>query len=222
MFVRPMDVHQPLAQGGEDVQGRGRAVNELPVGAGAGEGAFQDELVVLARLQTVLLQERLQRGFEPGHVEDCLDRATVAATADKRAVGALAQREVQRADEDGLPCAGLAGDDVVARLPFKGQVGHQGEVLNAQGRQHVAIPALNVATERSIGKRKVGAEVGTREVLSGRPRRVQIRSTVHTRLVRVSEFGFPSDFGLRFSDLAPGSPPPLALDSRGEWQWPAG
>ena len=176
MLVRSVDVHQPLAQGGEDVQGGGRAVDELAVGAGAGEGALQDELVVLARLQAIVLQKRLQRGFEPGHVEDRLDGATVAATADERAVGALAQREVEGADEDGLACAGLAGDDVVAGLPFKGQVGHQGEVLDAQGRQHVAVPALNVAISLRMGKRKVGAADGTRSALSSRPRRVKTRN----------------------------------------------
>ena len=47
--------HSPSAA--RMLQGRGRAVDELAVGAGAGEGAFEDELVVLARLQAVLLQE---------------------------------------------------------------------------------------------------------------------------------------------------------------------
>ena len=48
--------------------------------------------------------------------------------------------EVERADEDGFARAGFAGDDVVAGLQLQRQVGHQGEVLDAQRRQHVAVP----------------------------------------------------------------------------------
>ena len=107
---------------------------------GAGEGALQHKLVVVARLQAVLLQKRLERRSQPGDVEDGLDRATVAAAADERAVRPLAQREVEGADEDGLARAGLARDDIVAGLQLERQVGHQGEVLDAQGRQHVAVP----------------------------------------------------------------------------------
>ncbi len=126
MFVRAVDVHEPFAQGGEDGQGGGRAVDELAVGAGAGEGAFQEELVVCARFQPVFLEEGGQGGFEAGDVEDRLDRATIAAAADEGAVGALAQGQVQRPDEDGLAGAGLAGDDVVAGLQLQRQVGDEG------------------------------------------------------------------------------------------------
>ena len=157
VLVRAVDVHQPLAEGGEDVQGRGRAVDELPVGAGAGEGALEDELVVFARFQAVVFQKGFQRGLEAGDVEDRFDRATVAAAADEGAVGAFAQGEVQGADEDGFAGAGFAGDDVVAGLQLEGQVRHQGEVLDAQGRQHVTVAGLNLAVTRAMGKLAVSA-----------------------------------------------------------------
>jgi predicted lysophospholipase L1 biosynthesis ABC-type transport system permease subunit len=57
VLVRAVDIHQPLAQGGQDVQCRRGAVDELAVGARAGEGALQDKLVVGARLEAVFLQE---------------------------------------------------------------------------------------------------------------------------------------------------------------------
>ncbi len=122
----------------------------------AGERPFQDKLMVLARLQPVLRQKRFERRLESGDVEDRLHRATVAAAADERAVRPLAQGEVQGADEDGLPRAGLACDDVVARLQLERQVGHEGEVLDAQGRQHVAVPPVNLAGKPPMGKLAVG------------------------------------------------------------------
>ena len=83
------------------------------------------------------LRETISSGaFSRRNVEHGLDRATVAAGADERAVGALAQHKVQRADEDGLAGAGFAGDDVAAGLQFQREVGHQGEVFDAQRGQH--------------------------------------------------------------------------------------
>ena len=129
------------------------------------------------RLVPALVKERLRRswwsaqgsrpfssrndcegGAEPGDVEGGLDRATVAAAADEGAVGALAQGEVESANENGFAGAGFAGNDVVAGLQFERQVGHEGEVLDAQGCQHVAVPALNLAVMRAMGKRKVGRQ----------------------------------------------------------------
>ena len=157
VLVRTVDVHQPLAQGGEDSQRRGGAVDELAVRAAAGEGALQEKLVVGARFEAVFLQERSERRAEPGDVEGGLDGATVAAAANEGAVRPLAQGEVEGANEDGLAGAGLARNDVVAGLQLERQVGHEGEVLDAQGRQHVAVPPLNLAVMRAMGKLAVGA-----------------------------------------------------------------
>jgi hypothetical protein len=71
------------------------------------------------------------------HVKHRLDRATFFAAADERAVGAFAEDEVQRADDDGFARAGLAGDDIATRLEFQRQVAYQGKVFDAQRRQHL-------------------------------------------------------------------------------------
>ena len=152
VLVRAVDIHQPLAQGGEDAQRRWGAVDELAVRARAGEGALQEELVVRARFKTVLLQERLERRAEAGDVEGGLDRATVAAAANEGAVRPLAQGEVEGANEDGLAGAGLARNDVVAGLQLERQVGHEGEVLDAQGRQHVTVPAAEFGGNAGNGQ----------------------------------------------------------------------
>ena len=57
MIVRAVHVHQPFADGGETLQRGRRAVDELAVGAGAGERALEDELIFLARFQAVLFQK---------------------------------------------------------------------------------------------------------------------------------------------------------------------
>src|SRR5437762_3977 len=44
MVVGSVNVHQPFAEGGERVRGGGGPVDELAVGAGRAEGAFEDEL----------------------------------------------------------------------------------------------------------------------------------------------------------------------------------
>ncbi len=50
----------------------------------AGEGAFEDELIVFARFQAVFLEKGFQRRAEVGDIKDGLDRAAFLATADER------------------------------------------------------------------------------------------------------------------------------------------
>ena len=132
MIVRSMHVHQPFANFGQSVQGGGRTVDELAVGAGGGEGAFEDELVFLAGFEAILLQETGQGGAEAFDVQDGLDGATVAAVPDEGTVGALAEDEVEGANDDGLASTGLAGDDIAPGLELKREVRDQGKVFNAQ------------------------------------------------------------------------------------------
>ena len=155
MFVRAVDIHQPLTQCGENVQSSGRAVNELTVGAGAGETTLEDKLMVFAWLQPILFQKRLERGPEPRDVKHRLDGAALAATTDKVAIRAFPQCQVQRPDEDGLTGPCFARNDVIARLQLKRQLNHKGEVLDAESRQHVTVMARNLTIMRAIGKRKV-------------------------------------------------------------------
>ena len=136
VLVRPVHVHEPLAERGQRGQSRGRAVDELTVRARRREGALDDELMFFARFQPVLVEESLERRAQLAHVEGGFNRATVRATADERAVGPLAEGEVERADDDGLARAGLAGDGVVAGLEFQRQVGDEREVFDSQRGEH--------------------------------------------------------------------------------------
>ena len=57
VLVRSMDIHQPFAYRGQHVQGRRRAIDELPVRARARKRSLQHELALFARLQPILLQK---------------------------------------------------------------------------------------------------------------------------------------------------------------------
>ncbi len=87
--------------------------------------------MLLARLQAVLFQKYFQRRAEFFCIKNRLDRAAFLAAADKRAVGAFAQNEIERAEDDGLARARFAGDDVAAGLKLQREVAHQREVFNA-------------------------------------------------------------------------------------------
>src|SRR6185369_12693607 len=72
-----------------------------------------------------------------------------------------------RTDQDRFARAGFSGDDVEARLQFQGQVGHKGEILDAQRRQHAVFiggeSGLYVTVEQ---KKKITALVRSAAVLS--------------------------------------------------------
>ena len=62
----------------------GRAVDELAVRAGAGERAFEDELIVFTRFQAVFFEKSFQRRAERWiDIEDGLDGTTFLAAADE-------------------------------------------------------------------------------------------------------------------------------------------
>ncbi len=136
MFVRAVHVHEPFADGGQGIEGGGRTVDELAIGAAGGKRALEHQLMVFAGFKTVVIEQRFQRRLEAGHIKNGLDRALVLPAPDEGAVGALTQDEIEGADDDGLAGAGFAGDDVAARLELQRQVGHQGKVFDAQRRQH--------------------------------------------------------------------------------------
>ena len=136
VIVRPVHVHKPFADRGQRGQRGGRAVDELTVRPSAGEGALEDQLMIVAGLQAVLLQKGSERRAQFFYFEDRLDGTAVASAAEEGAVGAVAEDEVERADDDGFAGTGFAGDDVAARLEFQREVRDQREVFDAERRQH--------------------------------------------------------------------------------------
>ena len=136
VVVRAVHVHEPFADVSERGERGRRTVDKLAVGSGGGERAFKDKLIFLARFEAVFFEKIFQRRAKFFYIEDGLDRAAFLAAADERAVGAFAEDEVERADDDGFARAGFAGDDVAAGLKLQREVAHECEVFDAKRRQH--------------------------------------------------------------------------------------
>jgi hypothetical protein len=139
VFVGSVEVDEAFTEFGERGERGGGTVDELAVGAGCGEGAFEGEAMVFARFQAVGFEERGERSAEAGDVEDSLDCAVVAAGADEGAVCSLAEGEAQGADQDRLAGAGFAGQGGKAWGQIKAEIGHEREVLDAQRCEHVGV-----------------------------------------------------------------------------------
>ena len=69
-------------------------------------------------------------------VEDGLDDGLGAGLPDQPILGPLAHEQSQRASEQGLAGAGLAGQHVEARLEFEHRVLDEHEVADAERDQH--------------------------------------------------------------------------------------
>lgn len=136
MIVRPVDVHQPFTQRGQNTERGGGTVDELAVRAGGGKHAFEHQLLVFARFQAVIREIVFQGNRQSGDIEDRLDRTTFRAAAQEGAIRAFTQDQVERANKNGFAGTGFAGDDVAPRLEFQRQVRHQREVFDAQRDQH--------------------------------------------------------------------------------------
>ena len=115
MVVRPVQIHEPFPDVGENIERGRRAIDELAIRARAGERAFKDELMFLARFEAILLQERFDRCPKLRHVENCFNGTRITAAANERTVGALAQHQVERPDDDRLARTGFPRDGIVAR-----------------------------------------------------------------------------------------------------------
>ena len=154
VIVRAVHVDEHFAEGGEDSERGGRAVDKLAVGASGSESALEDELVIFARFEAILFEEGGQGRDVPGG-EDRFDGAAIRAAADERAIGALPEHEVQCADDYGFTGACLACDGVVARRELESEIGHEGKILDAERRQHRRIKANDGTGARKIRQRNL-------------------------------------------------------------------
>ena len=107
----------------------------MAIRPGGTEGALEDKLMIFARFESVFVEESGEGGEFAGG-ENRFHGARIRAAADEGAIGAFAEDEIQRADDDRFASACLAGDGVVARREFQGEVGHQREIFDAERREH--------------------------------------------------------------------------------------
>ena len=155
MIVRPMHIYQPFADAAQRRQGSRRAIDELTVRARVGKRPFEHKLMLLARLQPVFLPIIFDRGAQFFNVEDRFHRTAFLPGPNQRPIRPFAQHQVQRPQNDRLARPGLARNDIAPRLKFKRQVTHQGEIFNAQRRQHAVNPGTTLRIAGPRANRKV-------------------------------------------------------------------
>ncbi len=94
-------------------------------------------------------------GFERGedavgsaHVEERLDLGLVGAGPHLLGVGAAAEHQRERADDDRFARPGLAGEDVEAAIERELEGVHQDEVLDPEGDEHRGAQHREVCVDR--------------------------------------------------------------------------
>ena len=102
------DRDQLLARGGQRRARRGAAAGERAAAAVGGDAAGQDQRLVLLAGQLAHTVESLAGQHAGRQRERGLHVRLGAVGADQRAVGAAAERQVERAGDDRLARAGLA------------------------------------------------------------------------------------------------------------------
>ena len=134
MIVRPVHIDEPFAECRENVERRWRTIDELAIGSVGGKSSLEHELIFFARFQAVFFQEIFKRRAQLFCVENGFDGTIIAAAANQSAVGAFAENEIERADDNGFARTGFAGDGVESGLQFQRQVGNQRQIFDAQCR----------------------------------------------------------------------------------------
>ena len=131
VIVRPVQVHEPVAEQLQHGECGRAAVDELAVRPRRGKDALQNELCVLARLHALFFEPRVQVRVV-FHGKNRLDRAALRAGADERLLRPLAEDELERADDDRLPRTRLARHRREARRERPRQLFDEREIADAE------------------------------------------------------------------------------------------
>ena len=134
VVVRAVQVHEVIAEALEQGQGDRGIVDELAVG-GLADHPAHDELGVLAGRQAAVFEDGVDFA-RVAEFEHGLHRAGVLAGADQRFVGAFAEHQFERADDDGLAGTGFAGDADQARAEFPGEFIDEGQIADFEQGEH--------------------------------------------------------------------------------------
>ena len=130
--VHAQEVGRQLAQQGERAE---RAVHVGPRAAAARDHAPDEELVLRVLGRDAGAGEPLAHLGRDVREQD-LDRCLLGAGAHQVRVGAPTEGHVERLEEDRLPRAGLAGDDVEPGLEHQLELLDERQVADAERAQH--------------------------------------------------------------------------------------
>ena len=131
VVVGAVEINKSDAQLAQQGECAGRPVHKLLSRAFGQHGAFDNQRPVFARLRAAGFENGVNRR-SLGNLEKPFHRAGVGSVANESAVGAFAEQELHRAEDDGFSRSGFAcdGDKPAGRFPK--EIFHQGEVADAQ------------------------------------------------------------------------------------------
>ena len=129
MIVGPVQINQIVTKFFEICQGSGRAVDELTIVPLTRKTSFQNQIAI-ARLNSRFLETPIPFCTIIA-LKNCFYRARLRSGAKKRFVSALAEQQLERANDDRFTGAGFAGNGSEARRDFPFQILNQGEIFDS-------------------------------------------------------------------------------------------
>src|SRR5262249_53343742 len=129
VIVRPVKINQIVTKFLEIRQGSRRAIDELAIGPRQRETSFQNQ-IASARFNARFLKPPIPFCAIIA-LTNCFYRAWLRSGAKKRFVSALAEQQLERANDDRFTGARLAGNGSEARSNFPFQILNQGEIFNS-------------------------------------------------------------------------------------------
>src|SRR5438552_16438640 len=129
MIVRPMQINQIVTKFFEIRQCGWRAVDKIAISPRKRKISFQNQIAI-TRLNSRFLETPVPF-CTIGALKNCFYRARLCSSPKKRFVSALAEQQLERADDDGFTGAGLAGNSSETGCDFPFQILNQGEIFDA-------------------------------------------------------------------------------------------
>jgi hypothetical protein len=136
VLVLAVDLHEPLAELAQVGERRGGAVDEGPRAAVGADHAAQQALAGVVRVLHRLLAQPGARGEGSFERELGADLGLRLPGAHEGGVGAVAQHQAERVDQDRLAGAGFAGEHREAGRELEVERIDDGEVADPQRAQH--------------------------------------------------------------------------------------
>lgn len=170
MFVGTVEIHEEVSQGGQGGESGGRTVDELPVGTCGCERSPQHEKPLQTGVETVVGQQSVDGPLGMPCGEHGLHRTQVGPGTNGAAIGAFAEDQLDRAEDDGFARTGFSRDDVESRMEFQGQIGDECEIADAQRGEHDpswrSVDRVEADGNDGVGRNDVGFVDGSEGCVS--------------------------------------------------------
>lgn len=132
MIMRPVQIHQHVAERLKQRKRTRRAIHKLPPGTLCRQRTPDQQLPISTRLGTMIGQQRINRP-RPVHRKHRLNHTGISPATNERFIRTHAKQQLQRPDQDGFTRPGLAGDGDKPRAGLPCEILDQRKIFNAEG-----------------------------------------------------------------------------------------